>query len=107
MLAAGKILTDTRLRSASNFSALIGLFVSPPVDVGLAARLFDEELVFGRAAAMFARIDDDLTIGSEAALAVAHGVFHQLRHRKIPVHGCNAVEADRFEVIGKLLRGIR
>jgi hypothetical protein len=72
-----------------------------------AAGLFDEGFVLRRAARVFAGFDDHLAGWSEAALAVAYGVFHQFGHRQIAMNRRDAVEADSGQVVGELLRGIR
>lgn len=49
-----------------------------PIDVPLAGRLLNEELILGGAARVRPCIDDKLTVASENALAAGKSMFYQL-----------------------------
>jgi hypothetical protein len=56
---------------------------------------------------MLARFDDHLTVRSKNALLAANGVFHQFGHIQIAMDRRYAAQADRFQIVGQRLRGVR
>jgi hypothetical protein len=56
---------------------------------------------------VLARFDDDLAVRTEQPLAAPDGVLHELGGQKIAVNRRDAIQADRRQVAGELLRGVR
>jgi hypothetical protein len=60
-----------------------------PIDVLLARRFLDEELVLRRAPRVRARIDDQLAVGAEDTLATAYRVLDQFGNAEVLPELCN------------------
>jgi hypothetical protein len=69
-----------------------------PVDVALARRLFDEELVLRRAARVLPRVDDQLAIRAQFALAALQGSFVERCDGEVVPDGAEFAQAELVEL---------